>query len=568
MIKIHWVIYSLILWTLTPNEMYAQDDHGHTHEEIGGADSNRDGAEGVFSVYAESQKYELSLKHGHIEPGHETELILYIADYFTNAPLSEIDLRIEVKEDSSIHIETEYVEPGIYHLNGQFPQATPYSLIVNLNSKVKGADLLLLAPVEVGVEPPHEDEVVAEEHEHGSSWWKYALVFLGGLGIGYLILRRRPKVAVAILVVISVHAVMYDAQAHEGHDEVKKTTAGNEAFIPKETQFLFKVLTQPVATGDFKPSIELFGTVIPSPSGFANITTPQTGKVTSLNVMPGQKVTKGQTLAVVVPSTSLSDQVGVATETGRLRADIQAAQAELTAAEKELNRLRSIADIAAKKDVQAAEARYAAAKSNLQSLRSISSGSVTGTSGSVTLKAPVSGTIGQFSLATGAEIISGTTLFSITNLDKVYIEAQVYDQDADLVRNASSYTVQCTDENHETAEVRLVSDALEVNASNQSHKVIFELHNPEGEFKIGEFVTLQAFQNQVDKTLFIPNSALSEISGKPVVYVKDGPEKYSVRYISPGEDNGTHTVVLQGLQEKERYVTNGAYQVKMMMLNQ
>ena len=183
-------------------------------------------------------------------------------------------------------------------------------------------------------------------------------------------------------------------------------------------------------------------------------------------------------------------------------------------------------------------------------------------------KAPVSGTVGQFVLAPGAEVIAGTTLFSITNLDKVYIEAQVYDRDADIVKDASNYTVTTTNDEHKTAQVKIVSAALEVNPANQSQKVLFEVLNPAGEFKIGEFVTMQAFQQGTDKTIFVPNSSLSEINGKPVLFIKKNPEVYEVRFISPGDDNGTHTVVLKGIEEGERYVMEGTYQVKMMMLNQ
>jgi multidrug efflux pump subunit AcrA (membrane-fusion protein) len=107
-----------------------------------------------------------------------------------------------------------------------------------------------------------------------------------------------------------------------------------------------------------------------------------------------------------------------------------------------------------------------------------------------------------------------------------------------------------------------------VNQSNQSQKVIFELTNPNGAFKIGEFITLQAFIQKSDKSIFVPNSSLSEINGKPVLFVKDNPEVYSVRYISLGDDNGTHSIVLKGIDEGERFVTEGTYQVKMMMLNQ
>ena len=94
------------------------------------------------------------------------------------------------------------------------------------------------------------------------------------------------------------------------------------------------------------------------------------------------------------------------------------------------------------------------------------------------------------------------------------------------------------------------------------------MSNPGADFKIGEFVTVQAFQQRSDKAIFIPNSALSEINGKPVVFVKENPEVYVVRYVSLGEDSGNNTVVLKGVDEGDRFVTAGTYQVKMMMLNQ
>lgn len=551
-------------------QISAQDDHGHTHDEPvieSGAPA------GIFIIYAESRKYELTLKHQRINPSEEGEFVLYIADYITNSPLEDVDISINVQQDPSITISTEYHEPGVYHMHGKFPDAQAYSLAVNLNSPSKGADLLLLENVEIGKDPP---EVASSAHvetdqEHTSGWWKYALVFAGGFAMGYILLRRRAKTISMILIIISIPSVFQIAEAHgpTGHDDDKAATAGNNVFILKETQFLFDIMTQEVATGEFQPSVELFGTVVPSPGGFANISTSQSGRLQSIRVVPGQQVTAGQIVAVVIPSTTQSEQIGVITETGRLRAEIRAAQAELAAAEKELNRLRSIADIAAKKDVQAAEARYNAAKANLDALQNISSGSVTSSTGSITLKSPVSGTVGQFSLASGAEVIAGTTLFSITNLEKVFVEAQVYDRDADIVKNAANYTVTCTnDDEHKTAQVRLISAALEVNPSNQSQKVLFEILNPDGEFKIGEFVTLQAYQQKSDKTVFVPNSALSEISGMPVIFLKDGPEMYSVSYVSLGEDNGMHTVVLKGIENGKRYVTEGTYQVKMMMLNQ
>ena len=120
----------------------------------------------------------------------------------------------------------------------------------------------------------------------------------------------------------------------------------------------------------------------------------------------------------------------------------------------------------------------------------------------------------------------------------------------------------------QSSEVKLVASSPDVNPSNQSQKLLFEFNNQQLQFKIGEFIKLKSFISLEEKSVFVPNSALSEINGKPVVIVKNNPEQYAFRYISPGEDNGTHTIIVKGLDEKERYVIAGTYQVKMMIMNQ
>jgi cobalt-zinc-cadmium efflux system membrane fusion protein len=45
-------------------------------------------------------------------------------------------------------------------------------------------------------------------------------------------------------------------------------------------------------------------------------------------------------------------------------------------------------------------------------------------------------------------------------------------------------------------------------------------------------------------------------------------EKYTVSYVQLGENNGTFTSILKGVEEGERVVTNASYQLKMIYLNQ
>ena len=130
------------------------------------------------------------------------------------------------------------------------------------------------------------------------------------------------------------------------------------------------------------------------------------------------------------------------------------------------------------------------------------------------------------------------------------------------------YSVECTNDNHKTAEVKLIALAQSINTTNQSQRVLFEMENKDGEFKIGEFVNISVFASQSKKQIAVPNSAISELNGKSIVFSKDFAEQYSLVYVSLGENNGSYTVINKGVEEGERIVTNGAYQLKMMYLNQ
>ena len=151
----------------------------------------------------------------------------------------------------------------------------------------------------------------------------------------------------------------------------------------------------------------------------------------------------------------------------------------------------------------------------------------------------------------------------------MYVEAQVFDKDADKVNEGNNFNVECaTTDVHKTAEVKLLAPAQSINPTNQTQRVIFEMENPDGEFKIGEFVNVRVFSKQNTKEIALPNSAISEINGRPVVFIKNNAEQYSVSYISIGQNNGKSTVIRKGVEEMERVVVNATYQMKMIYLNQ
>src|SRR5687768_5496686 len=96
MISICWKNIILDVLMILSLELYGQE-HTHSHSEEGMENAHL--TSGIFSVYAESRKYELTLKHDKIEPGKEADLKLYIADYVSNRALGDVELKISVQED-------------------------------------------------------------------------------------------------------------------------------------------------------------------------------------------------------------------------------------------------------------------------------------------------------------------------------------------------------------------------------------------------------------------------------------------------------------------------------------
>ncbi|MBC7650976.1 MAG: efflux RND transporter periplasmic adaptor subunit, partial [Deinococcales bacterium] len=352
----------------------------------------------------------------------------------------------------------------------------------------------------------------------------------------------------------------HNGEEHGGGDKTGGYLSNN-LIIEKETQFLFGILTQKIQTGNLSQSTQVLGTLIPSPQGRAVVQTPQIGKIVSLKVTVGQRVVAGQVLAVIQQQVDAATQINILSQKNSL-------DAEFNAAKSQYDRLKAIEDIAAKKDVTEAKARYETALKNKQ-LLSNNTGNNIGNTKMITLTSPISGVVGTFNYAIGAVVNTGETLFDITNLDKVYVEAQVFANDAIQLKNAEMIRANSSIQNDtSTYRLKLISTAQLVNGSNQSQKVIFEIINPNAQFKIGENITINIFSTNISNQVIVPTSAIAEINGKPAVFIKDKAERYSISYINKGASNSIYTTILKGAEEGERIVSVGVYQMKTIYLNQ
>lgn len=558
------------LMMVLPMGLFAQDDHDHSH-----GDHDHGGHEHGKTVTAEeaaerriseslSSKYEVVISYGDIHPGEEGTLNFFINDAETNQALDSVEIKLTCPDMDNALMTLTKKQAGWYIFKTTFPKDGHYNFHAEVNGSL-GSATLVLKDIEVG------------GHEHGTAeaeqvnhWYSNPYVTFGGGMLLVLLLlfiskMMKNKKAMAIFAGVMLFASQQTlspttlaAQDEHGHDHggggAAKGALTDEFSVPKETQFLFDVRTSSIHFDSFSPARKILGRVIASPEGFAEVHAPQQARMGNVYVRIGQRVSKGEVLATVELIPDGASQV-------TLLAALNEAKAEYEAAKNEVERLKSISDIASKKQQDEAKARMEIASENKKLLEA-------GGIKSYTLKSPISGVVEPYLLTTGASIKPEDVLFSISNSEHILIETQVYEEDLSSIKQSPRFVAQCADQDHTLLDVKLESMGQRLNAVNQSQQVIFSVTNKDGALRIGESVSVFVYENTESGNHYVPNSALNEINGKPVVFVKESAEQFRVVYVSAGRDNGVYTEILAGLEEGEKVVTEGTYQVKMIFLNQ
>ena len=349
-------------------------------------------------------------------------------------------------------------------------------------------------------------------------------------------------------------ALAHGSEDH-GDAPVGQAAAGapDEVVLPKESQFLFDIRTQLAGRDSLTTRRTLLGVVSAAPGGEGQLVAPQPGRLVTLNVRVGQVVHAGQVLAVLDQTLDAPAQLSLSTGTAN-------AQAELRAAEQDYARLQTIADIAARKDVIAADLRLRQARQNAGILNG------QGRQRRVALTAPISGTVDVFALAVGQQVTAGQQLLTVINPSKLTVTAQVFAADMDQMTPASGFVVEGLQDGSRTP-ARLVSFSNVVNPVNQARQLVLAATGGAG-LRPGQSVNVRVQDRAGRPQLAVPTAAVTDIGGKPAVFVHTSPEVFKVRFVQPGPADDRQTVIVGGLQPGERVVTRNTYQLKSVYLNQ
>lgn len=178
---------------------------------------------------------------------------------------------------------------------------------------------------------------------------------------------------------------------------------------------------------------------------------------------------------------------------------------------------------------------------------------------SYTLTAPLSGQLLQHQARIGEVVDSGTPLFFIADLDRLWVELAVLP--ADVPRLQPGLPVLIHGLNGRRQAQGLIQTILPSNQPGGVHHAMVELANSDRHWHLNEFVDARVEVESQEVPLAVRRKALQSFRGSAVVFAQFG-QTYEVRMLELGAQDAQWAEVRSGLQPGTRYVTQNSYLIK------
>lgn len=346
-----------------------------------------------------------------------------------------------------------------------------------------------------------------------------------------------------------------DAKKEEGKD------GGGLKLSAEEVQRA-GVKVETLASLAFADSITVTATIRPNQDRIARVAPRVEGRIISVSANLGDAVKAGQPLAVL-------DSLVI----GEAQSALQQALSSQRVARSDFKRAESLSAeeiipqrefIRAKSELEKASAGLRAAQDRL---RLLGGSAKAGTAASTfPLSTPLSGTVIQKTAIVGELSTPAEPLFTVADLSRVWIEANLTEDALSKVRVGAEATVKVAAYADELFKGRVTYVASLLDKDSRTVPARIEVDNKDGRLKPEMFATATIDTNGAKReALSVPDGAILLLQGQPTIFVAKG-EEFESRAIEPGEKLSGRTVIKSGVAAGEKVVTAGAYALKARLL--
>ncbi|MCX6243199.1 MAG: efflux RND transporter periplasmic adaptor subunit [Bacteroidetes bacterium] len=329
---------------------------------------------------------------------------------------------------------------------------------------------------------------------------------------------------------------------------------------------LANIQTGSIEMRSLSGNLKVNGSVGVSPENLATVCMPFGGFVKSANLMPGNAVTKGQTLAI------LENQEFIDIQQNYLEAK---SKLEFTEADYKRHAELFKEDVYSQKNLQQVTADYKSLKAQVHALEqklaliginpaNLHEDDITR---AVAVVSPITGYVKAVNINIGKYVAPTDVLFEIVNSDKLYLELTLFEKDADKVSAGQKirFFINNEAEQHEAV---IYQTGRSVNAD-KTYKVYATVDGKCKNVLPGMYVNA-IIEASTDSVTSLPAEAIVSFDDKDYIFVFDKNKKengkpfteYRMIEVQKGVTDGGYTEVIlpKGFDVKAaKVVIKGAY---------
>lgn len=308
-------------------------------------------------------------------------------------------------------------------------------------------------------------------------------------------------------------------------------------------------------------SLRVSGRVEADETRMARVSAPITGRITNLDVFPGQTVKRGQVLATLYGtelSTAQFAYVKAVSQQGLMQRAAARAQQLLKA------------DVIGAAEVQRREAELLEANAELSSVHdqlrvlgmseeAIEQLRKGRTVNSVTqIVATIDGTVLERKVTIGQVVQPADTLFVIADLSQVWLVADVPEQQGGAVELGKSVEAEVSAFPGQLIHGKLSFVSSIMDPESRTVRTRMDLPNPKGRYKPAMLAMMELKDSPAKETV-IPVTAVVREEDKDYVFVERAPGQFVMQEVKLGAEHDDVRVLEGTWPEGQRLVVDGAF---------
>ncbi len=361
---------------------------------------------------------------------------------------------------------------------------------------------------------------------------------------------------------------------HEGHDHETETSeeddhmdheegGSDEVELTKEQIQKVGLKYGTFENRNLQSTLKVNGLLELPPQNKANVSSMAAGKVTRINVKPGQYVKKGATLAIIQNPDFITWQQ-----------EYLEVEGELMFLEKEYIRQMDLVkrEIAPQSGLDKVTSQRAIAKAKLQGLKSqmnvlglpIPTVETTELKTYLTVRSPLNGFVREIKVNTGIFVDPQQDLFEIVDNHHLHIDFMVFEKDLPYVKKGQLISFSLQSQPKNVMEAKIFALGKSIDKSNRSISIHAEMIDDKTELIPGMYVEGRIILED-RKVPALPEEAVALDNGLYYIFVKEDEHDDEVHFkkvpvLKGVSDFGYFEITpLEKLEESAEIVVEGAY---------